>query len=103
MSGLFCLWLENTIGRLVKWYNCGLQNRCRGFDSLIARKIMNPSYARVNIFCEAIARRLRALREGIEKSEHIQHHCSNGAECEDYIEAVSFDSLIARNNPLGML
>ena len=26
-----------ALGRLVKWYNCGLQNRCRGFDSLIAR------------------------------------------------------------------
>src|SRR5665213_854361 len=26
-------------GRLVKWYNFGLQNRCRGFDSLIARKL----------------------------------------------------------------
>ena len=25
------------MGRLVKWYNFGLQNRCREFDSLIAR------------------------------------------------------------------
>lgn len=25
------------IGRLVKWYNSGLQNRCRGFDSSISR------------------------------------------------------------------
>lgn len=32
-------------GRLVKWYNCGLQNRCRGFDSLTARKITRTTHA----------------------------------------------------------
>ena len=29
--------LINLTGRLVKWHNSGLQNRGRGFDSLIAR------------------------------------------------------------------
>ena len=33
--------IRQNFGSLVKWHNCGLQNRCQGFDSSSSRKYRN--------------------------------------------------------------
>lgn len=50
INDVFCVIIASLeTGRLVKWYNFGLQNRCREFDSLIARS--NTKETRKRFLC----------------------------------------------------
>lgn len=63
-------------GRLVKWHNCGLQNRCPRFDSSIARKMeplankIRPKSLKEFVGQEDLVGPGKALRKAIEE-KHI--------------------------------